>query len=389
VRTLRNVFRRKARAFLTIFGIAIGVFALVVMGSMAEKITLLVDGGMKYYVGKVIVSPKGAMAGLSLSPLSTNKVKDLESMPGVARASSQIGMTLDEEMSMVNFGPPASISASDGREKGFETFVVTYSAGRELLPSEHGAVTVGTDIVKKLNAQVGSTVKIRDKKFVVVGIMDKTLTAPDNAVYMNLPDAQELYKKSLPGAVRSSLNEKTLATSIVVYPKKGVEAENLAKMINHGVLKDDLTAMGPNAFRDQIQSSLSTFTSMIFGIALISLLVGGLSVINTMTMAVAERTREIGIRKAIGASSGAVMRQFVAEAAVIGLIGGLAGLFFGWLVVFLANAAGEASGTVIFLLTDRLAIGSVLFAIGLGVVSGLYPAWHASGLNPVEALRYE
>ena len=91
MRTLRNVFRRKARAFLTIFGIAIGVFALVVMGSMAEKITLLVDGGMKYYVDKVIVSPKGAISGFSVSPLSTNKVKELEAMPG-RRARQRAGL---------------------------------------------------------------------------------------------------------------------------------------------------------------------------------------------------------------------------------------------------------------------------------------------------------
>jgi putative ABC transport system permease protein len=106
-------------------------------------------------------------------------------------------------------------------------------------------------------------------------------------------------------------------------------------------------------------------------------------------VSVTERTREIGVRKAIGASSGAIMRQFVAEAAVMGILAGLLGLFAGWALVAAANAAGEAAGQVIFLLTDRLATGSVLFAVVLAVVAGIYPAWHASGLNPVEALRYE
>ena len=150
-----------------------------------------------------------------------------------------------------------------------------------------------------------------------------------------------------------------------------------------------LTATGPRAFQDQVAASTGTFTAIVFGIALISLLIGGLSVVNTMTMAVSERTREIGVRKAIGASSAAIMRQFIAEAAVMGILAGSLGLLLGWIVVALSNAAGEASGQVIFLLTDRLAIGSVLFAVVLAVVAGLYPAWHASGLNPVEALRYE
>ena len=108
-----------------------------------------------------------------------------------------------------------------------------------------------------------------------------------------------------------------------------------------------------------------------------------------MTMSVAERTREIGIRKAIGASDGQVMRQFILESGVIGLLGGLGGLALGLLVASAGNAAGAASGQALFLVTTRLMAGSVGFAVVLGVVSGLYPAWHAARLNPVEALRYE
>ncbi len=108
-----------------------------------------------------------------------------------------------------------------------------------------------------------------------------------------------------------------------------------------------------------------------------------------MTMSVAERTREIGIRKAIGASDGQVMRQFILESGVIGLLGGLGGLVLGMLVAAAGNAAGAASGQALFLVTTRLMVGSVAFAVVLGVVSGLYPAWHAARLNPVEALRYE
>ncbi|MHB1003241.1 MAG: ABC transporter permease, partial [Thermoleophilia bacterium] len=140
---------------------------------------------------------------------------------------------------------------------------------------------------------------------------------------------------------------------------------------------------------EQIGSIADIMNYIVYGVAAISLLVGGLSVINTMTMSVFERTREIGIRKSLGASDTRIIRQFLSESAIIGLIGGLSGLLLGALLVTSGNNAIEQSGTAIFLLTTRLAVGSVAFAVFLGVLSGLYPAWHAARMNPVEALRHE
>ena len=147
--------------------------------------------------------------------------------------------------------------------------------------------------------------------------------------------------------------------------------------------------MGPSAFQEQIASSTEILNAILYGVAIISLIVGGLSVINTMTMSVSERTREIGVRKAIGASDGQIVRQFLSEAAVIGLIGGLTGLILGWIAVTFANMALESSNLDLFLVTPRLAIGSVAFAVVLGLVSGLYPSLHAARMEPVAALRYE
>ncbi len=181
-----------------------------------------------------------------------------------------------------------------------------------------------------------------------------------------------------------------MANGIVVYPRRGVNPETLAKRITHDPTLTDLTATGPQAFQDQIAASTGTFTAIIYGIALISLLVGGLSVINTMTMSVSERTREIGMRKAIGAirraGHGPVRRRVGGDRAVSADRRALArAARRGG-----GNAAGAASGQALFLRHDA-AHGRVRRC------SRWCSAWSAAcirrgmrrGLNPVEALRYE
>ncbi len=387
MRIIRNVFRRKLRAFLTIFGITIGVFALVVMGGMAEKINLLVSGGTTYFSDKVTISDASSANSFNSSPLSVSKLDQVEQVDGVAVASAGVTMMLDEEMPSVSMGMPPMIIGTDLRGEDYETFQVTYADGRNLSPGEVGKVVVGSDLVKKLGAEVGSTVTLRGEPFEVVGILEKTLTAPDSSVIIPLSDAQRLFQKSLPEMMQGRVDATQLATDFTVYVEPGTDPDALAATLEASV--PGISAMGPQGFKDQIGNASRLLNAIIFGIAMISLLVGGLSVINTMTMSVAERTREIGIRKAIGASHGQIVRQFLAESGFIGLLGGATGLLFGWLLTLALNAAGNDAGTALFLVTTRLAVGSALFAVFLGLVSGLYPSWHAARLNPVAALRYE
>lgn len=389
MKILKNVFRRKARAFLTIFGIVIGILALVLMGSIAEKLTLLVDGGIQYYGDKVAVSDAtaGAISGYTTVPISIDKITEIEKVSGVEKASASLMMLADEKMSSVNMGVPPYVTGSDFRSDGLEKFKIYYSKGRALTTDDLGKAVVGSDMVKKYNAEVGKSITIHGRQFEVVGIMEPTLTAPDSGVMVSLADVQNMFQESLPPIIRNSVDPAKLATSITVYAKEGVDPDQLAEKINKEV--SGVKADGPSVFKRTVAEPMKPFKAVIFGVALISLIVGGLSIINTMTMSVSERIREIGIRKAIGASDAAIVKQFVAEAAVIGFLGGIIGLFLGWLLTIVLNKAGAESNMAIFLLTPRLAIGSVAFSLALGVVSGLYPAWYASKLNPVKALRYE
>ena len=381
---LRNMFRRKTRTVLTIFGITIGIFAFTVMGSMAEKINLLVSGGTKYYADKVTVS--GSDSLFLTAPLDIHKKPQIAKVEGVTAVSATVYTSLSEKFDAVSFGPPASIVGSEVEiEKRFETFKITYSSGRELNADDQGKVVVGSDLVKKLGAKVGSPVKVRGQDYEVVGIMNKTLTAPDNTVAMILADAQKIYYGELPEIVRASSRPEAVVNGFTVYVKEGVDPNQLAEKINNEV--PDIVANGPKAFQDQIASATGIFNAILFGVALISLIVGGLSVINTMTMSISERTREIGIKKAIGAKTHHIMGEYLTEAAFIGLFGGLLGWGLGALTVTAINAATEESGNVIFLLSPRISIFAIAFAVILGVIAGFYPAYHAVKINIVKALR--
>ena len=388
MQTLRNVFRRKARAFLTIFGITIGVLALVVMGSVAEKLQLLVDGGVEYYADKVIVTDGSTFAGFGMSPISSEILEEAEDVDGVGRGSVTLNFLLEDDVQTISMGTPPMVEATDFRDVGVEQFELTLADGRELTETDAGKVTVGADLVSQLDAKIGETVEIRGRDFEVVGIYERTLTAPDSTVFMTLEDAQELFLDTLPEAVAEGLDEDALATSIVLFAEDGVDPDDLVETVSEE-LGDSYNVQGPAGFEEFVQQPLQIFNYLIYTVALIALVVGGLSIINTMAISVSERTREIGIRKAIGANRAAILRQFVAEAALIGLIGGVLGLAVGYLIVAATNRSGVMGATQLFLLTPRLAIGSVAFSLGLGMLAGLLPAWHAARLDPVEALRYE
>jgi len=392
---IRNLTRRKLRNILTIGGIVIGVLALVTMGAMAEKFNALLDGGVAYFGSNIQVTAAGgsAFGGSSVLPLTT--VDQIEQVSGVAAAFPEIQVQAKPgQVQTVSFGLPDYITTYDPRANDYSSVKTSFAQGRDVTST--GEVVLGSDFAHEFSKKPGETIALPIKpsdatsdfvnhSFTVVGVLAKTQTGPDTGAFINLTDAQMLLKDSLPVAIRDRIDTSTLITGITVYGNHGVNLDKLADTINNQV--SGVKATKPSTIVDSFKAGGALFTAITTGAALLALIVGGLSVINTMLMAVTERVREIGLKKAVGAHTRHILREYLLEATLIGAIGGSIGLLFGWGITSLVNAATASSNLSLFLLSWRLVIVAIVFSVGLGAIAGIIPALRASRMDPVRALR--
>src|SRR6266851_3245137 len=380
---LRNIWRRKLRSTLTISGIVIGVLALTTMGALSENFNALLDGGVKYFSSSIQVGPPDGQSA-SLLPLS--KIDEIKQVPGV--------------VTTVSFGVPDEIIAGDPAENDWGLLKLSTAQGH-YLSGGAGEVLLGDTISKEFKKKVGDTidlpVKPADAKpdfinhtFTVVGILNVTRTPPDSFAYINISDGQMLLKDSLPAAIRSQIDTSQITESIDVYGQRGSSIsrlDSIADRINTQV--SGVKATKPSVIVDSFKSGGAIFTAITTAAALLALIIGGLSVVNTMFMAVAERIREIGLKKAVGATTLDIMREFLIEATLIGAIGGLIGYGLGALITIIVNGTTPPGQSTLFLITVRLTVLALGFAIALGAVAGILPAFRAARLDPVTALRNE
>lgn len=384
---LRDLFRRKGRSILTITGIAVGVFSLVVLGAASEWNNVYSVKLSEFYESAITVAEQDDMSYFGLPngarPLSMKKVDEVAAHPGVAAAFPQISMLLDDEFLSVM--PPMIMSIAPGMSD-YSTGEV--AEGRVISGDERGVTVLGSDLARRLKAEVGETVELRGERFVVAGIAERThIGLVDASTWVGLADARELYIADLPSAFRKKIDAEDLAVGMTVYAEDGVDPDELARNLELDV--DGIATTGPVEMMDTVDGMIGLFNAVVAGIAFIALLVGGLSIVNTMTMAVGERTREIGVKRALGATRGRIARDVVAESAVMAGIGGVIGLVFGALVAYGLNSALLAStGTSAFLITGRLIVSALALSIVLGALGGLYPANRASRLDPATALAH-
>jgi putative ABC transport system permease protein len=294
---------------------------------------------------------------------------------------------------------PDEIVAGDPSEENYGALKTTVAKGRRLEAGARGEVVLGSSIANEFKKTVGSTIDLPvrppDAKpdfvnhtFTVVGILDPTRTAPDNFAYVGLADGQMLLKDSLPAAIRDRVDVSTITMSITAYASPGTPLSQLdrtADRINQQV--SGVKATRPSDLVNSFKSGGAVFTAITTGAAVLALVIGGLSVVNTMIMAVTERVREIGLKKAVGAHTFHVLREYLAEAVLIGFIGGAVGYLLGLGLTTLLNTLGKGSNLELFLVTGQLTALAIGFAVALGALAGVIPALRAARLDPVTALR--
>jgi putative ABC transport system permease protein len=393
---IRNLGRRKLRSTLTILGIVIGIFALTTMGAMAEHFNALIDGGVRYFGSSVQVGAPDGQA--SILPIA--KIQELEKVDGVSAAFPSYGLPANPgAVGTVSFGVPDEIVSEDPAEHDRSALKTSMAQGRYLTSTSRGEVFLGSSIATELKKKVGDTVdlpvKPKDARadfvnhtFMVVGVLDPTRTAPDSFAYVSVADGQMLFKDSLPAAIRDSVDPTQVTEGITVYGRPGAstsELDQVAARINAQVT--GVKATKPSDLVNSFKTGGATFTAITTAAAVLALVIGGLSVVNTMIMAVTERFREIGLKKAVGAHTGHVLREYLAEAVLIGFIGGAVGYGAGVVLTNLLNLAGRASNLELFLITPTLTVIALGFAVALGALAGVIPALRAARLDPVTALR--
>lgn len=394
---LRNLTRRKLRSFLTIFGITIGVVALTTMGAMAENFNALIAGGVTYFGSNIQVGPPD---GQLAQWLDLAKVDQIKKVQGVGAVFPGYGFPAKPGAAIaVSFGIPDTIVAGDPAERDWTALKTTPAEGRDLNEGDTGDVVLGSSIAAEFKKHPGDTLRLPVKpphakadfvshEFKVIGVLKPTLTAPDSFAYISLADGQALLQDSLPPSLRQTIDVKKITQQITVYGTRGSTQQDLdrvADRINREVT--GVKAMRPSELVNAFRSGGAIFTAITTAAALIALVIGGISVVNTMIMAVSERTREIGLKKAVGAKTRHILWEFLLEATLIGVVGGVAGFGIGWALATVLDSAGAASQQQLFLVTPTLAAVALGFALVLGVLAGIIPALRAARLDPVRALR--
>lgn len=251
MRILRELSRRKLRTSLTITGITIGIWALVVFSSLANQINGLVGMGSEYFADKIVVTDGMAFGS---SPMRLDDVEIIAGLDGVGAVQPKVEIPWDPDPAIGFGAPDFLVGTIPGADAGFETITLELATGRQLIAEDTGNVVVlGSTIARKYGVVAGGTVDIRGESFEVLGTLQPTLSSPDTNGFIPLSTAQALYLGDLPPLVAESLQADELANQIVVFPEVGADPTTVAAAIEAAV---EAANAAPKPSRDDLLSDV-------------------------------------------------------------------------------------------------------------------------------------
>ncbi len=394
-----SIKENRTRSFLTCLGIAIGVASIILILSLMGSISNLVKNEVNEIGSDLIVvrpnSTKSSInniieeltssntfqqSSLSLSDIDT--ISGLDNVAAVAPISTSVN-TLESEKNTFTSVPVLGTTPDFVK---IEPLALRYGTFFTDNNKENGVVlghTLSLALFNTINSTVGKTVSILGEKFMVVGVLDeieKSINFDnvdfDNALIMDVHTLDKLLG----------------STQIQQINIKAANTDSLA--VISGSIRDKLkdSKSGDEnftvAYGDEISHPASSLFTIVSGmlalVAAISLIVGGIGVMNIMLVSVAERTHEIGIRKAVGASSRNILMQFLFEALILSIFGGIFGLILGYVFAFLVSIVTPFAPYISW---EILAL-TLLTTLAVGIIFGIYPALKAASKNPIESLKH-
>ncbi len=396
----KEIKQRKLRSWLTLLGVFIGIAAIISLISLGQGLQNAISGQLSALGNdKLFLTAKGSAltAGLSIDAVKITD-KDLDVVRGVSVVKQAAGFIYST--SKIEFNDQAHYFfvygfPSDPEDSALINSAQSYKIlnGRELQKSDKYKVVLGYEHTNPDHfgkvAEVGDKILIHDKEFKVVGIWQKTGSPPDDhAVTIPLDTYKEIF------------NKKDELGMIIIQVKDGDQVsaaaeevtKELRKFRNQKEGEEDFSIQTPEQLTASFSTILDIVQIVLIGIAAISLLVGGVNITNSMYTSILQRTKEIGVMKAIGAKNSHILSLFLVESGFYGLGGGIIGVILGVGFAKLVEFIMKIFMGTNFLVVEInwwLIVGTLIFSFLVGCISGIAPAWKASKLNPVDSLRYE
>jgi len=397
---LESISANKLRSSLTMLGIVIGVAAVIAMLAIGEgarqsitsqieslgaNLLFVISGGDADNPEPLTLEDAAAIADPQRAPSVSNVAPVLQgqvqvAIPGSSSNTSLVGVT------PAYFEVQSSVKVAEGS-------LITQSQ----VDDRAAVVLLGTDVANKLfettSGLTGKTIRVNGEPYKILGVLEEqggtSFGSSDNRILMPLSTAQSrLIRRATRDEVDTIYVQAANSDLVAQATDEVSQILRARHRSNLGV--EDFDILSTQSFLDTANSITATFTLFLGGIAGVSLLVGGIGIMNIMLVSVIERTREIGLRKAVGAHKRDILAQFLVESLILSLSGGAVGILVGWgissLIGTLSNANNVTLNPVVGLNAILLA---TLFSAAVGIFFGLYPANRAANLEPVEALRSE
>jgi putative ABC transport system permease protein len=398
---VESLSANKLRSGLTMLGIVIGVAAVIAMLAVGAGAQNSITGSISGIGSNLLFVFAGSTQGdvRNGKPLTmddANAIADPFQAPSVAAVAPVVQGNVEVTFSGVTTSSNIMGVTPDYQSvRNYELTEGDFISADNLLERASVAV-LGPDLADKLferrDGLVGEIIRVEGQPFRVIGVLKSkggsTFGSQDNVLLVPMTTATARLVRRNNNRVDTIFVQ--ASTADTVQQASDEIAEILRQRHRTQLGGDDFTVFSQQDFVATAKTITNVLTIFLGGIAAISLLVGGIGIMNIMLVSVTERTREIGLRKAIGARRRDILIQFLTESSLLSLVGGLIGIGLGYLIAFAVGRIAAASGTPF---TPQVGLDSILlatiFSTAVGLFFGLYPANRAAGLEPVEALRYE